>query len=371
VSNLALPCWPVPSRQPKLLDFGRAPCPVTARKAVVLNPMLLSDRYSRRVEYLRVSLSDRCNLSCRYCRPSTPMHFVQRSEILSFEELTRLVAVFASGGVSRVRFTGGEPTLRRELTHLVSSIAAIDGITDLAMTTNAVLLESLAEPLYAAGLRRLNVSLDTLKADRFHGLTASVGTFSKVLEGLGAAERAGFPSIKVNTVVVRGFNDDELFDLVEWSFQRRFPLRFIEFMPIGGEATRWGPEAIVPSREIRSLLGTRFLLREELTRRMGAGPARYWNLQMDGESWPVGFISAVSDCFCAGCNRARLTAEGRLRVCLADDVEVDLKGPIRAGATDDDLLGIIHAALYEKKEHHRFDLGLQGATKRPMTSIGG
>lgn len=299
------------------------------------------------------------------------MHFVKRSEILSFEELTRLVGVFAQGGVSRVRFTGGEPMLRRDLSELVRSIAALQGIDDLAMTTNALLLESLAEPLFEAGLRRLNVSLDTLSAARFHQITRSVGTFQKVLAGLDAAVAVGFPSIKINTVVIRGFNDDELFDLVEWSFQRRFPLRFIEYMPIGGEATRWGPEAIVPSREIRSLLGTRFQLMEEKTRRMGAGPARYWNLQMDGESWPIGFISAVTDCFCATCNRVRLTAEGRLRVCLADDGEVDLKGPLRAGATDAELFEIVRSALFDKKEQHRFDLGLLGATKRPMTSIGG
>lgn len=337
---------------------------------------VLVDRFSRRVTYLRVSVTDRCNLRCVYCMPAEGLEFRPRRELLTFEELERVVRVFASLGVRRVRLTGGEPTVRRDLPDLVARLAAIDGIDELAMTSNGLLLERLAAPLREAGLGALNVSLDTLRPERFRQITR-VGTLDAVERGLAAAREAGFENIKLNAVVMRGFNDDELVELADWAIARGLVMRFIEFMPIGGEALGWslGDGGCMPASEMRAVLASRYPHFEPAPGyRPGLGPARYWLVR--GPSTPpeggrIGFISAVTECFCADCNRVRLTPEGGLRACLADDREVSLRDVLRSGGSDAALREAIFVALHGKRETHRFEEGVAGGTQRAMTTIGG
>jgi len=333
--------------------------------------MTFTDRFDRQVTYLRVSVTDRCNFRCVYCMPEEGIEFTHRSRLLTFEELARIVRVFAEQGVRRVRLTGGEPTLRTDLELLVRAIAETDGIEEVAMTTNAFLLPRKAEPLREAGLSSLNISLDSLRPERFRELTR-VGTLERVERGIEAARKAGYPSIKLNAVVMRGFNDDEIVELAEWAIARDLVMRFIEFMPIGGDAVRWGQYGCVPAEEMRAVISSRYQLEPAPGVKKGAGPARYWRAtgpSTDGAL--IGFISAVTNCFCEDCNRVRITPEGKLRACLADDAEVDLRAVLRGGGSDEELRAAIREALAGKRLTHRFEEGMGGATDRVMTTIGG
>ena len=337
---------------------------------MMLEPLV--DGHGRRIADVRVSVTDRCNLRCQYCMPADGLPWLERSEVLSFEEIERLVALLAGMGVRDVRLTGGEPLVRRDLPRLVSMIAALDGVEDLAITTNGFLLERDAEALVAAGGRgqaggiRFNVSVDSLQRDRFYALTRR-DVLDRVLRGL---ERlAEFPQahpIKVNAVALRGFTEDEIPAFVELAREGVYEVRFIEFMPLDADHT-WTAEQVLTGAELRAMIDALHPL-EPLAREPGA-TARVHRFA-DGRG-RIGFINPVSEPFCGDCNRIRLTADGRLRTCLFSLNETDLRGPLRSGADDGDLEQIIRDAVWRKElKHHIGEPGfIQPA--RTMSAIGG
>lgn len=324
----------------------------------------MRDQYGREIRDLRVSLTDRCNLRCVYCMPEE-MVFKPREELLTDEEILTLVRIASELGVRKVRLTGGEPTVRPGLVELVRRMAAIPGIRDLAMTTNGVLLERLAAPLAQAGLRRVNVSLDTLDPEKFKRITRW-GALDSVLRGLEAAEDAGLAPIKLNAVIVRGFNDEDVVDLARLTLSRPWEVRFIEVMPFGSVAD-FQRSSYVPSEEtmsrIQAALGP--LTSLDVT---GHDPAR--TFRVDGARGTLGFISSVSQPFCSQCGRLRLTAEGRLRLCLLRDDEVDLRTPLRAGASYEELRDRFRAAAFRKPWGHGLARNVI-PRQRVMSQIGG
>ncbi len=333
----------------------------------------LVDRFNRPVTYLRLSVTDRCNFRCVYCMPAEGLDFGPNSTLLTFEEIERLVRLMAAGGVRRVRLTGGEPLVRRDLPALVARLSAIEGVDQVVMTTNGHQLGRCAEALREAGLTGLTVSLDSLDEARFAQITRG-GELSAVLAGIEAASRAGFEGIKINAVIIRGFNDDELDDMVAWAVERGHILRMIEFMPIGAD-TIWGQGGCVPVAEMEASLGLRWSL-EPLGEVASAGPARYFRVagrggQLRRGEGKVGFISAVTRCFCDGCNRVRVTAQGGLRACLADDREVDLRALMRGGEGDEALEEAIRGSLWGKLASHSFNIDGGAVTRKQMVSIGG
>ncbi|WP_027355578.1 GTP 3',8-cyclase MoaA [Desulfofundulus thermocisternus] len=326
----------------------------------------MEDRYQREINYLRVSVTDRCNLRCRYCMPPQGVSVVPRREILSLEEITRVVEAATEVGVKKVRLTGGEPLVRRGITELVRKLAGIPEIDDVALTTNGILLAGKAEQLKAAGLCRVNISLDTLKPERFSFITRG-GSLEAVWRGIEKSLEIGLHPVKLNAVVVRGFNDDEICDLARLSIKHPLHVRFIELMPFG-TAAGFSREGYVPAAEIRSLIEKELGQLQEVRKLAGSGPARYYRLP--GAPGTIGFISAVSDHFCGRCNRLRLTATGALRPCLFSEHEIDLKGPLRRGATRDELAGLIARAIQDKPGWHR--LGQENfRTRKNMSQIGG
>ncbi|MFP4132126.1 MAG: GTP 3',8-cyclase MoaA [Thiohalospira sp.] len=308
----------------------------------------LIDPFGRRIEYLRVSVTDRCDLRCNYCMPRGFRDFEVPEDWLTTAELERIVAAFARLGTRRVRLTGGEPLVRRELPDMARAIAALPGIRDLSLSTNATRLRRHAEELREAGVDRLNVSLDTLDPERFKAITG--GRLDKVLDGLEAARDAGLGPVKINTVVQRGTNDDELDALVDYCIERGFTLRFIETMPVG-ETGREATEGYVDLAEVRRGLEQRF---ELLPAAMpGGGPARY--VQVAGTDVKIGFITPLSQHFCDTCNRVRLAVDGTLHLCLGDEATWDLRTPVREGASDAELEEQIRAAIAIKPERHEFN----------------
>lgn len=324
----------------------------------------MRDQYGRKIRDLRVSLTDRCNLRCVYCMPEAT-EFKPRDEVLTDDEILILVRVAAELGVKKIRLTGGEPTVRANVVDLTARIAQVPGIQDLAMTTNGIRLAELARPLAAAGLRRINVSLDTLDREQFRAITRW-GNLDDVLAGLEAAQAAGLHPIKVNAVVVRGFNEDGVVDLARLTLTHTWAVRFIEMMPFGSVAG-FQTNAYVPSQEtmgrIEAALGP--LRPIDVT---GFDPARTYRL--DGAAGTLGFISAVSQPFCAQCGRLRLTAEGRLRLCLLRDDEADLRTPLRSGATYEEIRERFRAAAYRKPWGHGLARGVI-PRRRIMSQIGG
>jgi len=310
----------------------------------------LTDREGRVYDYLRLSITDRCNFACVYCMPpGGEEEHALRPELLTFEELVRLVGVFARGGVRRVRLTGGEPMVRKDVVRLVEMIRRSTPIESLVMTTNAARLPELARPLADAGLDGINVSIDSLDPDRFREMTRG-GELGPVLAGIHAALEVGM-TVKVNAVALGGVNEDEIGALVDWAWGLGVTPRFIELMPLG-EAASLPPEAFLSAERIEARLGDR-LAGERGAPVAGAGPARYV-AAADGSGRRVGFITAVSDDFCATCNRVRVTAMGDLRACLADRRAVSLRDRMRAGASDEDLAWAIHWSLNTKDAGHRF-----------------
>jgi cyclic pyranopterin phosphate synthase len=322
------------------------------------------DRLGREINYLRISVTDRCNLRCRYCMPETGVALSQHRDILRFEEIARLVMVAMQLGISRVRLTGGEPLTRRGISRLIELLAANSRLEDLALTTNGLLLASLAAELKQAGLKRVNLSLDTLKPERYRDLTRG-GELKAAWNGLEKALEAGLHPVKVNTVLIRGFNDDEILDFCRLAYELPVQVRFIEFMPIG-EIGFWKPDSVVAGDEVREAMARKYRLEPDNTG-VGSGPAQYW--RMESGRGLVGFISAMSHSFCSGCNRLRLTADGRLRACLYDLQEQDVKTPLRNGAGDQELKEIFREAVLAKPERHTMD-GWK-ATDRKMSQIGG
>jgi GTP 3',8-cyclase len=299
------------------------------------NERLTLDRFNRPLRSLRISVTDRCNLRCQYCMPEVDYAWLPRESILDFEEIATLTDAFAALGVDRVRLTGGEPLLRRDLAELIRLIAARPAIRDLALTTNGVLLAGQARALRAAGLHRITVSLDTLRADRFHAMTR-FDEWPAVIAGIDAASAAGFDALKIDTVVIRGRNDDELPALVEFGRSRGAEVRFIEYMDVGG-ATHWSPEAVVSRREMLARLTERFGSIEPLTGRDSA-PAERFRLS-DGTTF--GIIASTTEPFCEACDRSRLTADGLWLLCLYARGGLDLRHPLREGATRDELMNLI------------------------------
>jgi len=302
------------------------------------NDLSLPDRFGRPLRNLRISVTDRCNLRCQYCMPEEEYVWLARESLLTFEEIDALVAVFVSLGVHRVRLTGGEPLLRRDLDQLVARLARRSGLDDVALTTNGLLLREQAAALRAAGLHRLNVSLDTLRPDRFERLTRRTG-LQDVLAGIVAARRAGFTGTRLDSVVLRGVNDDELLDLLDYANSVDAEVRFIEYMDVGG-ATRWSADAVVPQAEILQRITA---ARGKVTPAAvdGSQPAQRWRLS-DGTVF--GTIASTTAPFCGACDRARLTADGHWYLCLYATLGIDLRGPLRAGAAPAEIAASIASA---------------------------
>jgi GTP 3',8-cyclase len=299
--------------------------------------MALLDRFARPLRSLRVSVTDRCNLRCQYCMPEQDYVWLPRESLLTFEEIGAIVDAFTALGVDRVRLTGGEPLLRRDLPVLIESLAARHAIADLALTTNGVLLHSQARRLREAGLHRITVSLDTLQGERFRALTRS-DELAAVLAGIDAAARAGFSALKLDTVVMRGVNDDELVALIDYGKHVGAEVRFIEYMDVGG-ATRWTAETVVSRREMLMRLAQHFGTVTPLDEQSSA-PADRYRLP-DGTTF--GIISSTTEPFCASCDRSRLTADGVWLLCLYASTGTDLRRPLRAGASPEDLQRLIEA----------------------------
>ncbi|MDQ2969676.1 MAG: GTP 3',8-cyclase MoaA [Acidobacteriota bacterium] len=302
------------------------------------------DRLGRPLRNLRISVTDRCNLRCQYCMPERDYVWLPREDVLHFEEIGRLVDVFAAAGVDRVRLTGGEPLVRRDLPRLVRLLAGKAGIRDLAMTTNGVLLEEAAPELRAAGLHRVTVSLDTLNPARFEALTRS-DSHARVLAGIAAATRAGFEVVKIDSVVMRGVNDDELVPLLEYGRDVGAEVRFIEYMDVGG-ATRWSPEKVFPRATMLAALSGWYGPIEPLGQD-GSAPAERFRLP-DGTRF--GIIASTTAPFCRSCDRSRLTADGLWYLCLYAARGVDLRGPLRAGASGEDLRALLTSSWSERAD---------------------
>ncbi|WP_448591835.1 GTP 3',8-cyclase MoaA [Thermoflexus hugenholtzii] len=326
---------------------------------------MVLDQFGRHIRYLRISLTDRCNLRCIYCMPEQ-MVFLPREELLTDDELIRLARLFAELGFDKIRLTGGEPTVRPHLVELVARMAALPGIREISMTTNGLRLKALAEPLARAGLKRVNISLDTLDPEKFRRITRW-GRLEDVWEGILAAEAAGLTPIKLNAVVVRGYNDSDVIDLAALTLSRPWQVRFIEVMPFADVAP-FAQQAVVSTAEMIRALESEFGPLEPVGDGRLDGEARVYRIR--GAVGTVGFISPVSEPFCAQCNRVRLTAEGRLRLCLLRDDEVDLREPLRSGASDEELKALIRSAIWRKPWGHGLPEGVIPMA-RVMSQIGG
>jgi cyclic pyranopterin phosphate synthase len=326
----------------------------------------LVDGHGRTIGDLRISVTDRCNFRCQYCMPAEGLPWLERSALLTYEEIERLVRLLASMGVHDVRLTGGEPLVRKELWRLVERLAAIPDVHDLSLTTNGYLLTRQVEQLVAAGLKRINVSLDSLAPDRFFQLTRR-DSLAQVLEGLEAAQRhPELRPIKVNVVALKDFTEDEVLRFAEFARRHPYEVRFIEFMPLDADRA-WTRDKVLPNAEIVRMIDEVYPL-EPVGRERHGTSRRYRFADGAGE---MGFISPVSEPFCGDCNRIRLTAEGELRTCLFSMTETDLRGPLRAGATDAELEEIVRDAVWRKElKHHVNDPGFVQPA-RTMSRIGG
>ncbi|MCS6993012.1 MAG: GTP 3',8-cyclase MoaA [Anaerolineales bacterium] len=321
------------------------------------------DRFGRNIHYLRISLTDHCNLRCIYCMPEDQT-FRPNADLLQDDEILRLVRLFASLGFDKIRLTGGEPTVRANVVELVRAIAHTPGIRSLSMTTNGVLLSKLARPLKEAGLQRVNVSIDTLDPEKFRRLTRW-GKLEQVWEGILAAEAAGLTPIKLNGVVVRGYNEEDVVDLAALTLDRPWQMRFIEMMPFAG-ATEIQTRQVVTAAEIQQKIESEFGPLEASGEY--DGEARIYRIR--GAKGQIGFISSVTVPFCAACTRARLTADGVLRMCLLREKELDLLSPMRNGASDEELRQIILDGVWNKPWGHGLEEGII-PLNRVMNQIGG
>ena len=326
----------------------------------------LFDGHGRQIGDLRVSVTDRCNFRCQYCMPAEGLPWLERSEILTFEEVERLVGLFVSMGVGDMRLTGGEPLVRKDFPRLVSMLTRLDGLNDLSVTTNGYLLERDAGALVEAGINRVNVSIDSLQRDKFFEMTRR-DALPQVLRGLDAlAEHPEVHPIKVNAVAMRGFTEDEALRFAEFARSTAFQVRFIEFMPLDADHA-WSPDSVLTGDELRSMIHAVYPL-EELPREPSA-TARVFRFA-DGQG-QIGFINPVSEPFCADCNRVRLTAEGKLRTCLFSLHETDLREPLRSGASDGEIEKLIRDSVWRKElKHHVGEKGFRQPA-RSMSAIGG
>ncbi|MFV1966801.1 MAG: GTP 3',8-cyclase MoaA [Pirellulaceae bacterium] len=328
----------------------------------------LVDRLGRIHTNLRISVTDRCNIRCFYCMPLTKVHFKPRHEILTFEEIERLVRVLAKLGVDKLRVTGGEPLVRANVDALVRKLAAVPGIRDVAMTTNGLLLKEQAAGLKAAGLQRLNVSLDAVREETFQRITRRKGV-GRVMEGIAAARRCGFDRIRLNAVAIRGWTEDEIVPLAEFAREHDLELRFIEFMPLDADE-QWQDSQVIPGQEIRKRLEDRFGPLTPAQHPDPTQPAR--DFQFSGGRGHVGFIDSVTEPFCEHCNRLRITAEGRVRNCLFSTEEWDARALLRGSGSDEELAELVRACLLAKKTGHGEDSPeFMARPGRAMYQIGG
>ncbi|MBO8169261.1 MAG: GTP 3',8-cyclase MoaA [Thermoanaerobacteraceae bacterium] len=304
------------------------------------------DKFGRNIDYLRVSVTDRCNLRCRYCMPPEGVKHLAREQVLSLEEIEKLIRAAVKAGVKRVRLTGGEPLIRRNLVHLVQKVSRLPGLEDLSLTTNGILLAPLAKDLKRAGLNRVNISLDTLMEHKYREITRG-GSLAQVLVGLEQAIKYQLTPVKINVVVQRSFNLNEIRDFISLTRNSPIHVRFIELMPIGcgGKLDK----EFVSAQEIKDMIGADYdLVHDTLT---GGGPADYYRVR--GYKGTIGFIGAISDHFCAKCNRLRLSADGKLRFCLQQDRYLDIKEPLRSGASEEELVRIFTQAARNKPASYR------------------
>ena len=326
----------------------------------------LVDGHGRHISDLRVSVTDRCNFRCQYCMPADGLPWLERAEVLTFEEIVRLVALLAEMGVHDVRLTGGEPLVRRDFPRLAAMLAQVPGVEDLSVTTNGYLLERDAEKLVRAGINRFNVSIDSLQRDRFFEMTRR-DALPRVLRGLEVL--AAFPEahpIKVNAVAMRGFTEEEALPFARFAREHPYEVRFIEFMPLDADHN-WTPDSVLTGEEIRAAISAVYPLEPEPRERHAT--ARVYRFA-DGTG-KIGFINPVSEPFCGDCNRIRLTADGRLRTCLFSLNETDLRTPLRAGADDDELERVIREAVWRKELKHRVNEPGFVQPARSMSAIGG
>jgi len=319
---------------------------------------MLVDSFGRRIEYLRVSVTDRCNFRCIYCQSRKPLNFIPHEELLTYEEIEEIVRTGVELGVRRVRITGGEPLGRKDIEYLIERLSGIAGLEDLSLTTNGYLLLEKADSLKKAGLKRLNVSLDTLSPEKFRKITGGFD-FERIWKGILRAWEVGLEPLKINVVVIRGVNEDEVLELAKLTLLYPWEVRFIEFMPVG-QSELWNEENVVTIKEIKALLETLGPLRE--TSSFGGGPARVF--QWEGARGKIGLISPLSEHFCGRCNRFRITADGRLRTCLFSDQEINLKDYLRGKKGD--LKEAFYLALSLKPEKRTLK-----STQREMRAIGG
>jgi cyclic pyranopterin phosphate synthase len=326
----------------------------------------MHDQFGRRIDYLRISVTDKCNLRCTYCMPVEGLQWIDRDEFLTYEEISSVVRQMAEHGLRRIRLTGGEPLVRRDLPDLVRQLSSIPGIVDIALSTNAILLPQFGRDLKEAGVNRVNVSLDTLRRARFRDVARRPERFfDATLEGLAAAERLGFAPLKINTVLMRGLNDDEIEDFAEITRKRPWHVRFIELMPTG-DNLHLSKRFLSPDSVLQRLQDIGDL--QPAAGPVGNGPATYF--RFDGAPGTVGVITPLSHNYCDRCNRVRLTADGKLRTCLFGTHEVDLKTPLRAAG---DIVSAVREALAGKPERHLLQLGTARGSGglRALSQVGG
>lgn len=326
----------------------------------------MQDSFGRNIDYLRVSITDRCNFRCRYCMPLEGATYLEHRQILSLEEIARLVRVGSELGIKKVRLTGGEPLVRKNFVQLVQYINEIPRIKDISITTNGGLFTAQAWELQKAGLKRINFSLDSMQEERFRFITRQ-GELKDTWEAIFHALEMDLQPVKINMVVIKGFNDDELLDFANLAYYHPLHVRFIEFMPIG-DLQFWQKDRVITMEEVQRRINLEYeLLPTTLVE--GNGPARQF--QIKGGLGTLGFISPLSNHFCKDCNRLRLTADGKLRVCLHHKIEIDLKQPLRAGASDEELLELFKEGIAIKPRRHHMNEGWGGQNKRKMFQIGG
>lgn len=326
---------------------------------------ILTDSFGRHHSYLRISLTERCNLRCRYCMPAEGVQLQPRQNLLTFEEIERLARLFVAAGVNKIRLTGGEPLVRQDVEDLVDRLGGIAGLDALAVTTNGLLLRKKIDRLRSGGVTHLNVSLDTLRADRFQHITRREG-LALVLGAIDTAIEKGYVPLKVNCVVMRGFNEDEVCDFVEMTRDKPIEIRFIEYMPFDGNG--WSDGSLVPYEELLGTIREAYPDLESVDTRETETAKRF---RVPGYAGEVGFITSMTANFCTGCNRLRITADGNLKVCLFGNAEVSLRDKMREGASDDALLRIIEAAVGRKKARHAGMYEIASSANRPMILIGG
>lgn len=326
---------------------------------------MLMDSFGRLHTYLRISLTERCNLRCHYCMPAEGVDLTPGSQMLTQNEIVRLASLFVSSGVDKIRLTGGEPTIRKDIEEICLQLSNLKGLKTLAMTTNGIVLAKKFPKLKECGLNLVNISLDTLVPAKFEFMTRRKG-HERVMEAINVAVKLGYNPVKVNCVVMRGFNDDEICDFVELTRDKPINVRFIEFMPFDGNV--WNVKKLVPYAEMLDKVAQQF---PGLQRVQDHPSETAKNFKIDGHQGTVSFITSMTEHFCAGCNRLRLLADGNFKVCLFGPSEVSLRDPLRSGADDDQLKEIIGAAIKRKKASHAGMFDLAKTPNRPMIHIGG